>query len=324
MERARVGIFGGSGLTGGELLRWIVGHPRLDLAFVHSRHHAGKPVADLHPYLRGLVDLEFTGEEPEKAAGKADVVFLAVKGGESVELARRLAEYSGIVIDLTGDHRYKPGFRYAIPELFRASLRGKNKIANPGCFATAAILAAAPLVAKKIVDGTLFFSGVTGSSGAGATPLPTTHHPFREGNLFAYKLFEHQHEPEIGSALAEVCGSSVDLVLATHSGPFVRGIHMTLHARLRDTIDSARLRETFRSFYRDSPFVRIRENPPELKAVIGSNFVDLHVASRGSEVIVLSVLDNLVKGASGQAIQNLNAGMGWDEKEGLWKPPLFP
>ncbi|MFH1017182.1 MAG: N-acetyl-gamma-glutamyl-phosphate reductase [Pseudomonadota bacterium] len=323
-ERIKVGIFGGSGLTGSELICWILGHPRLELSFVHSRHHAGEPLSRIHPHLAGLCPLLFSGEPADQAASGVDVVFLALGHGEAQDLYERLEGYSGTLIDLTMDHRLSETFVYGIPELGREPLRNARRIANPGCFATSAILAAAPICDAGLSEGTLFFSSVTGSSGAGIKPTATTHHPYRDGNLFAYKVFSHQHEPEIWRTLGRIKGSEPNAILTAHSGPFVRGIHTTLYARASDNLSAERWSEVFTHFYEGCPFIRIRNEPPHLKNVVGSNFCDLYVTSRGLDVIAISVLDNLVKGAVGQAIQNLNVAMGWDEKEGLWRAPVSP
>jgi N-acetyl-gamma-glutamyl-phosphate reductase len=322
--KTKVGIFGGSGTTGSELIRWILGHPKLELAFAHSRHHAGEALGEVHPYLEGLSPLKFTGEPAEKLAPSVDALFLALGHGEAAEMSTRLSEYKGILIDLTMDHRISDSFVYGIPELGNEPIRGSRRISNPGCFATVATLAAAPLVDSGLVEETLFFSSVTGSSGAGIKPVATTHHPFRDSNLFAYKVFQHQHEPEIVRSLTGLGKGKPNVILAAHSGPFVRGIHSTLHARAKDNVSTERWNEIFTRFYEGRPFLRLRKAPPALKNVVGSNFCDLYVAARGLDVIVISVLDNLVKGAAGQAIQNLNVALGWDEKEGLWTPPIFP
>ncbi len=323
-ERIKVGIFGGSGLTGSELIRWILGHPRLELSFVHSRHHAGEPLGRVHPHLEGMSSLIFSGEAADQAASSVDAVFLALGHGEAQDLYERLEGYSGTLIDLTMDHRLSETFVYGIPELDHGKLRDARRIANPGCFATSAILAAAPLCDSGLSEETLFFSSVTGSSGAGITPTSMTHHPYRDGNLFAYKVFSHQHEPEIWRTLGQIRGSQTNVILTAHSGPFVRGIHTTLYARATDNLSAERWTELFVKFYEGHPFLRVRTVPPHLKNVVGSNFCDLYVTSRGLDVIVISVLDNLVKGAVGQAIQNLNVAMGWDEKEGLWRAPVSP
>jgi N-acetyl-gamma-glutamyl-phosphate reductase len=343
MPARKVGIFGGSGLTGGELCRLLLGHPRLSLSFVHSRHHAGEPLSNVHPALAGMTDLRCTGEEPAAVAREADVAFVVLGHGESAALVAELGEYPGLLIDLTGDHRLKdasvydawygmkhpapaqPGrFVYGLVETNRPAIREARRIANPGCFATATALALAPLARERWIEGSAFVAAVTGSSGAGITPTPTTHHPYRDANLFAYKVFRHQHEPEIAQELSRLAGAPTDLILTTHSGPFVRGIHATAHARLGREVPVKELRALYARFYAGSPFVRMRDEAPHLKSVVGSNFCDLHVTARGRDVVVLSVIDNLVKGAAGQAIQNLNLAAGFDEKEGLWTPPLYP
>lgn len=322
-NKTKVGIFGSSGFTGSELIRWILSHPKLELAFAHSRHHACKKVSDVFSYLTNLTDLTFTGESPQQLAKDVDVVFLALGHGESKAMCETLEDFPGTIIDLTMDHRLSDDFVYGITELSEHRLVETKRVANPGCFATSAILAAAPFVKQDLAESTLYFNAVTGSSGAGISPATTTHHPFRDENLFAYKLFKHQHEPEIVRQLNAMGAEKYNVILAAHSGPFVRGIHSTLHFKSKVTKQASEWHDIASSFYEKNSFVRVRQTPPSLKDVVGSNFCDLHVTSRGNDVVVVTVLDNLVKGASGQAIQNLNVTMKWSEREGLWTPPNF-
>ena len=321
--KVKIGIFGSSGFTGSELIRWILTHPKLELTFAHSRHHAGKKISDVYPYLKNMTSLQFTNEKPETLIGNIDAMFLALAHGEAKEIAETCKTFSGPIIDLTMDHRLDDSFVYGITELMGKKISETNRVANPGCFATACILAAAPFVTSNVASDTLFFNCVTGSSGAGQSPTATTHHPFRDENLFAYKLFQHQHEPEIVKCLDSVTGKKHNVILASHSGPFVRGIHTTLHFQLTNDVPSQSLDDMAETFFEKTSFVRVRQTPPSLKDVIGSNFCDVHVTSRGRDVVVITVLDNLIKGAAGQAIQNLNVTQGWSEREGLWSPPNF-
>lgn len=322
-NKTRVGIFGSSGFTGNELIKIIISHPKLELSFAHSRHYAGKKISDVYSYLGGLTDVVFTGNEPKELSKDVDVIFLALAHGEASAMCELLKDFPGKIIDLTMDHRSSDDFVYGITELCENKLVETNRIANPGCFATSAILAAAPFVKNNVVEGTLYFNSVTGSSGAGMSPAATTHHPFRDENLFAYKLFKHQHEPEIHRQLNEIGKNNYNVILAAHSGPFVRGIHTTLHFAAEKEMTSMELTAIAENFYSKHSFVRVRQNPPTLKDVVGSNFCDLYVTSRGKDVLVITVIDNLVKGAAGQAVQNLNVAMKWNEREGLWNPPNF-
>ncbi len=342
-KKYKVGIFGASGIVGGELIRLIHGHPFFTLQFVHSKTHAGSKVFEVHPYLKQLCDLSFVGEHPQHVSKDVDVIFVALHHQGAAAVISEMGEYSGIMIDLSGAHRLKDtdlyptvyGFEHPAPtqvskfvyglcELEKSGIAAAKRISNPGCFATASILAAAPLVKENIIQESIFVSAITGSSGAGLSMSPVTHHPFRDGNVVGYKIFSHQHEPEIAQSLQCLSDTSPPVILTTHSGPFVRGIHATLQATLKEPVSREKLCSIFQSFYKEAPFVRIRNEPPHLKAVIGSNFCDLFLACRNQDVIVLSVLDNLVKGAAGQAIQNLNIALGMKEEEGLWAIPIYP
>lgn len=319
----QVGIVGAAGLTGQELFRLLRAHPGVRVAFLHSRRHAGGKVGDVHPHLAGFSDLAYTDAAVETLAAGTDAIFLAVPHGEAKPYVAALAGYAGVVIDVSHDHRADAGFAYGLTELAAARVREARRIANPGCFATVAALSAAPLLDFAWSEPAVTFAAITGSSGAGVAPTPTTHHPFRDGNVFAYKLFAHQHEPEVTRALHGLGKGTPRINLLTHSGPFVRGIHCTTTVALQKEATAESLAAHFRSFYAGKPFVRVRETPPSLRDVVGSNFCDLHVAARGRDVAVVGVIDNLVKGAAGQAIQNLNLALGNNETEGLWNIPSF-
>lgn len=324
----KVGIVGASGLLGQELVRILLGHPEAKLSFLYSRQHAGKPLGDALPHFSGLSDLSFAPTLDSAAIRDLDAVFLALPHGETAPILESLgladAQSGGpLVIDLSHDHRANDAFAYGLPELFLGRIQESRRIANPGCFATAAILSAAPLLDCPDLEPYLTFSAITGSSGAGITPSATTHHPFRDENVFAYKLFAHQHEPEILRALHAVGRVKPSVSLVAHSGPFVRGIHCATIARFTRAQDPTHWARVFDDYYRDRPFVRVRSASPNLRDVVGSNFIDVHVACRGRDLLVTAVLDNLVKGASGQAVQNFNLAVRRPQTEGLWKAPTF-
>jgi len=327
----------------GELIRILLDHPNVELSQVSSTTFPDQPVWKAHPNLRGRTEKNFV---PAISAKDLDVVFLAGGHGEAMGAVPKLLEAGGSelrVIDLSGDYRLKdaalypvwygrehssahllPEFVYGLPEWNRAAIAKSKRIANPGCYATAMALAAAPL-AKAGYSGTVRIAAVTGSSGAGAKPGEGTHHPARATTLRAYKPLTHQHVPEVEQLLAQLAGKpSAKLSLVPISGPLVRGIYAVSHFDQPSGMDANGVAALFESAYAKEPFVRLLESPPDLNTVTGSNFCDLHVTVKDGQVAVISSLDNLVKGGSGQAVQNLNAMMGWEETLGLRFPGLYP
>lgn len=305
-------------------MRLVMNHKDLDLFFVHSSHNKDQSIADIHPQFFGLTDMRFSPLDPQELASQVDIIFLAIQHGKTQDYKKILEQFQGVVIDLTSDHRSSPDFVYGIPEIYRHRLKSAVRIANPGCFATSVILGSFPILKDEMCESKFTVSSVTGSSGSGMFPSQKTHHPFRDENMFAYKLFEHQHEPEVTHILNNQLETKTNLILTTHSGPFIRGIHSTLFLTLKNNHKTTDWNAYLREFYIDSPFVRVRSEPPMLNNVVGSNFCDLFAVQRDQDLIVISVLDNLIKGAAGQAIQNLNIALGLPEKEGLWIIPPCP
>ncbi len=338
----RVAVFGAAGLVGGELLRLLSLHPRVGALTAVSKSHAGKTASDVHKAMLHLPAVSLVDQAPVEAAAGADVVFCAMAHGESqAVMPALLASGARCVIDLGADFRLNDAavfakhygehtcpdlqacFVYGLPEAYRDRIRSARAIANPGCFATACQLLLLPLATAGKLPATLPVFAVTGSSGAGATPKSTTHHPFRSDNLFAYKMLAHQHEPEIDQTLTDLAHTPRRVRLLAHSGPFVRGIHATVY--LHDpTLAEVDLAALFRDYYAPHPFVMVLKRAPEVAEVAGSNFVHIHVAQCGPEAELLLVLDNLVKGAAGQAIQNMNLALGFAEKDGLQHPGAYP
>jgi len=338
----RVAVIGAAGYAGGELLRLLLSHPDVTDWVATSRSQAGKPVGDVHPQLRSLTDRPFEAVEPAEAARGRDVVFLALEHGESSKVAPALfAAGAALVVDIAADFRVAdealyakyygahtspellPRFRYGLADVEGIRLRGATAIAAPGCFATAAQLALYPLAGMPGLEPALF--AVTGSSGAGVQPRPTTHHPARAHNLFAYSVMGHRHEAEVLLNWRRWTGrSDASARLMTHSGPFVRGIHLTLHAN--GAAGSRAAGELYRSAYAGRPFVRVLEQPPELTHVVGTNEAHIHAVASpdGREIQVMVVIDNLVKGAGGQAVQAMNLALGIDERRGLVTGGIFP
>lgn len=343
MSQARVGLWGGAGYTGGELLRLLSAHPAARVSAVASRSHAGKPVTAAHPHLRALASMSF--QEELDPAG-LDVLFLAGGHGEAMERLPALLNKApkGLkVVDLSADFRLKDaalypvwygkahaspellaGFVYGLPELDAAAVRTADRVANPGCFATAVILALAP-AARAGWTGTARVTAVTGSSGSGVNPSATTHHPAREGGMKAYKPLSHQHIPEVEACLDRAAGKpSLRLSLVPVSGPFVRGIYAVCHLDLPRGLDEAALKALYRDAYAGKPFVRLVDAPPDLKSVAGSNHCDVFVACKDGGAVVISAIDNLVKGAAGQAVQNMNLMLNLPETSGLEAAGAYP
>jgi N-acetyl-gamma-glutamyl-phosphate reductase len=336
MDKIRVGIFGGSGYGGAELLRLLLPHPNVELDFVTANEHAGKAVSDVHRNLYGLTDRQFVST-PEDLSDlpSLDCVFLGLPHGQAMELVPRLPDQLK-VIDLSGDFRLRDRsefelhydrehtamenqveFVYGLTETNRAAIKRARLIANPGCFATATLLGLAPLVAGKVLDGRVVVDAKTGSSGSGAKPAANTHHPQRMNSFYAYKPFTHQHVPEINQELRAVGDWTSELVFMTHSLPVSRGIFATIYAETTSELSEQDVRDLFANYYRDAFFVRLVKGSPDINWVKTTNFCDIGFAVRGKQLVVFSALDNLVKGAAGQAIQNMNLMFGFEETTGL-------
>jgi N-acetyl-gamma-glutamyl-phosphate reductase len=294
MPSVSVAVVGASGYTGGETLRWLHGHPDVHVVGATSRKHAGKRVDELWPQLYGW-DVPVTEEPPP-----SDVTFLCVPHGEAARYAGR----DGVVIDLSADHRHLPGWVYGLPELGLVK-EGDTRIANPGCFATAITLALLPMRGRL---SHVTVVGLTGSTGSGATPSDTTHHPARDENLRPYKVLAHQHAPEVVTAL----GGGVTLDFVPISAPLRRGILVTCNL-------GASLEE-YRAFYAGNPLVRVLDRPPELLHVVGTARADVAVVNG----VVFCAIDNLGRGAGSQAVSNLNLAMGWPVDRGLRIAPPVP
>jgi N-acetyl-gamma-glutamyl-phosphate reductase common form len=336
----RVAVIGAAGYAGGELLRLLLQHPEVTEVLATSRSQAGKGVGEVHPQLAWLTDARFAGLEPGEAARGRDAVFLSLEHGESSRVAGAVLDAGpGLVADLAADFRlhdlalyeryYGPhaapalvnGFTYALADVLGQALRGRTALAAPGCFATAAQLALHPVARLPLAVPPALFA-VTGSSGAGIRPRAATHHPERAHNLFAYSPLSHRHEAEVIERWREWGGAGEPRVL-THSGPFVRGIHLTAHLRFTAPVDAL---DAYRRAFAGRPFVRVGAEPPELTHAIGTNSALLGVVNGPDnlEAEVLLVLDNLVKGAGGQAVQAMNLSLGLPETAGLLGGGLFP
>jgi N-acetyl-gamma-glutamyl-phosphate reductase len=340
----RIGIVGGTGYTGVELLRLLAQHPEAELVAITSRKEAGMPVADLFPNLRGRVKLAFT--DPQTAPlRECDVVFFATPNGIAMTQARELLQAGVRVIDLAADFRIRDvavwekwyGMThacpdlvaeavYGLPEINRERIRGARLIANPGCYPTAVQLGFLPLLEAGVVDTAhLIADAKSGVSGAGRKAEVHTLLAEAADNFKAYAVPGHRHLPEIRQGLAQIAGCEVGLTFVPHLTPMIRGIHATLYARLTREVD---LQALFESRYRQEPFVDVLPPGahPETRSVRAANVcrIAVHRPQGGDTVVVLSVIDNLVKGAAGQAVQNMNLLFGLPEQLGLDQVPVLP
>jgi N-acetyl-gamma-glutamyl-phosphate/LysW-gamma-L-alpha-aminoadipyl-6-phosphate reductase len=334
----KVGILGGSGYGGSELLRLLLFHPQVEIKLVTANEHAGKRVDAVHPNLARLTDLQFTTAPDVAELGGLDCLFLALPHGQAMGIVPRLPR-TVKAIDLSGDFRLRDAevfkqfygfeqtqmaaqrdFVYGLTEVNRAQIKEATRIANPGCFATALALGLYPFVAAGAISGKIIADMKTGSSGSGAKPAANTHHPKRANSFYAYKTFAHQHQPEVEQLLAAVnprWQNPSRLVLQTHSLPAVRGIFASLYLTANQAMSPEQVGELLRGFYGDEFFIRLVNGSPDINWVKGTNFVDIGYAAQDDTVIVFVALDNLVKGAAGQAVQNMNLMFGIEERTGL-------
>lgn len=335
-SRLRVAIYGGSGYGGSELLRILLSHPNAEIVFVTANDQAGKSVGEVHRNLLGLTELTFrTPPDDFEELVDLDCVFLALPHGQAMDIAPSLPA-NVKAIDLSGDFRLRDRnafeqhygcvhtamtaqtqFVYGLTETNRDEIRNARLIANPGCFATATLLGLAPLVANGLLNGRVIVDAKTGSSGSGAKAAANTHHPQRMNSFYAYKPFTHQHLPEIEQELGNIGDWHSEMVFMTHSLPVARGIFASIYAETTKVLTEQQLRSLFAEFYQDSFFVRLVKGSPDINWVKTTNFCDLGFATRERSIVVFSAIDNLVKGAAGQAVQNMNLMFGLEEKTGL-------
>jgi len=336
MTKIRVAIFGGSGYGGSELLRILLFHPNIDIKLVTANEHAGKAVGEVHRNLFGLSGLIFEGA-PENISELSDIdlAFFALPHGQALNLIPQLP-VNVKAIDLSGDFRiddpdvfkkfYKLDqtaadlqneFVYGLTETNREAIKSAKYVANPGCFATATLLALAPMVKSGLISGKIIVDAKTGSSGSGAKAAANTHHPQRMNSFYAYKPFQHQHVPEIEQHLREIGDFSNDFVFMTHSLPVSRGIFASCYLETNLNVTNEDLLNLFTRFYEGSFFIRLVDGSPDINWVKNTNFCDISVHSDGKRVVVFSAIDNLVKGAAGQAVQNMNLMFDLEETTGL-------
>ena len=342
-------LLGGSGCAGAELLRRLLRHPAIEVVRIGAADHLGQPVAAAHPHLEGLTDLRFEELSAEQAVSGVDVVIMGLPQAASVEVMQAARARDVRVLDLSGAFRlrnpasyarYYGGvhpnpellaeFVYGQPEWNRAQLAGARYIASPGCFATCIELSLAPFARAGLLTGGVRTVALTGSSGAGASPLLTTHHPTRAHNLRTYKPLEHAHTPEIVENLELWGAQSLELAFVPVSAPLTRGIFATSFFSIDAAVPEGRLQELLSEAYAHERFVRVpKARLPEVVAVATSNYAEVgvvcgEVVSGRREVVAFGALDNLVKGGAGQAVQNLNLMFGWDEALTLGEPGSYP
>lgn len=347
----KVGIVGASGYTGGELLRLLVDHPDADIKIATSRENAGEPLYRVHPHLRKKTDLKFVEPDLEKVASECEIVFLALPHGSSAPAAKRLLESGIRVIDLSADFRLKKedypkwyGWEhpfpelldeavYGLPEFHRDEIRNAKLVANPGCIATASILSVAPAVKTGAVEkNRVVVDAKIGSSGAGTSVSIASHHPEHSGLVRPYKPSMHRHTAEIEQELAAVAGGNVTVALTPHAVDMVRGIMATGHSFLTREVTAQELWKIYRAMYQNEPFVRVVRDQrglhmlPDPKNVVGSNFCDVgfEIDPHANRLITFGAIDNLIKGAAGQAIQNFNIMIGVDERTGINQAGVRP
>jgi len=308
---------GGAGYTGGELLRLLLLHPEVEIAFIHSKSNAGNTVGSVHHDLFGETDLIFS----QDFSKQVDVLFLCLGHGESLKFLNENPIPEAIkVIDLSQDFRLKSSlikreFIYGLPEFQRDKIRSALNIANPGCFATAIQLSLLPLCKSKLIIGDIHISGITGSTGAGQSLSDTTHFSWRNNNVSSYKVFEHQHLNEIHETLYSLQENIPAIHFVPYRGNFSRGILTTTYTKSSLNIDNAK--KLYTDFYADHPFVYLNPSTTDLKHVVNTNKCILNLAKIDGQLVITSVIDNLLKGASGQAVQNMNLMFGLEETTGL-------
>jgi len=331
----KVGIIGASGYTGSELLRILANHPEAEVVAVSSRRYEGKKVWKLHKFLKGFYDLEFCSPDP-KNFSECDFVFTAVPHGEAMKYVPELINMGLKVVDLSADYRlsrdtYERVYGkkhegwieavYGLTELHREEIRRAKLVANPGCYPTGTILAVAPLAEMELIERVIFDckSGITG---AGESPSAFTHYPNLHESVVPYKVTEHRHYYEMVQELGKL-QNDIKLSFTPQVFPGSRGILTNAHVFLRGELSLEEIYSVYEKFYSEDFFVRIQDSV-SLSQVRGSNFCDISIHKGEDRVVVISAIDNLVKGAAGQAVQNMNVMMGIDETAGLRIPPLFP
>lgn len=309
----KAGIIGAAGYTGGELIRLLLHHPEVDITFVHSNSQAGKPVYDTHDDLVGETDLIFT----DHLDVNVEVLFLCMGHGKAKAwLAENPVPEETLLIDLSHDFRLDKNWVYGLPELNKSQIQQTRRIANPGCFATAIQLGLLPLAKAQLLQDEAHIHAITGSTGAGQSLSETSHFSWRNNNISVYKAFNHQHLAEIGQSLRQL-QSNHDKALnfIPVRGDFTRGIFASVYVNC--DLNEVQLNELYHDFYQDAAFTTVTAQNPHLKQVVNTNKCVVHVEKHGDKAFIVSMIDNLLKGASGQAVENMNLALGIDPCAGL-------
>lgn len=315
-KKIRIGILGAAGYTGGELIRVLLNHPQAEIVFANSESNAGNPVAEVHEGLYGETDLRFTRDMPW---AEVDVVFFCFGHGKSRAFLQEHAIPQHVrIIDLAqdfriaGDHDYV----YGLPETHRGQTLGARHLANPGCFATCIQLALLPALKADLISGDIHVNGITGSTGAGQKPGATTHYSWRNDNISAYKTFTHQHLLEINQTVQELRpGYDGRVLFIPQRGCFARGIYVTAYARCTAPLEQ--VQQVYEDYYRDASFTHVVAKSPDMKQVVNTNKAVVYVEKYEDQLLMICCIDNLLKGAVGQAVQNMNLMFGLDERAGL-------
>ena len=319
-----IGIIGGSGYTAGELIRILMFHPNAKIDFVYSTTNAGKPLSIAHHDLLGDIEMNFT----DAVNPDVDVVFLCLGHGKSISfLEKNLFSDATKIIDLGNDFRLTKdkdfngkSFVYGLPELNKTNIKNAQYIANPGCFATAIQLALLPLAVNGLLNDDVHINATTGSTGAGVTPSETTHFSWRNNNMSHYKAFNHQHLGEINQSVNQLqTAYNNELIFVPNRGDFARGIFATLYTTIDESLEDVVAK--YQDFYKDQPFITVTTTDINMKQVVQTNKCIISLMKNGRRILITSVIDNLVKGASGQAIQNMNLMFGLEESTGLHLKP---
>lgn len=320
----KIGIIGAAGYTGGELLRILINHPHAQIVWAHSKSQGGKPIAHTHTDLLGDTELTFTDAGLTSLVEQVEVIFLCSGHGESKKLLAELGAITPKIIDLSTDFRDQSnGFVYGLPEWQRETIRTATKIANPGCFATSIELALLPLAAHQALTDDVHVSAITGSTGAGQALSATTHFTWRNNNLSVYKAFTHQHLTEIGMSIRALQQSfEGEVLFVPYRGDFTRGIMANVYTKFDRTLQEAQ--QLYQDYYASHPFTHVSLQDIDLKQVVNTNKCLLQLQKQGNNLLITSIIDNLTKGASGQAVQNMNLVFGLPEEAGLrLKAPSF-
>ncbi|MFC1506294.1 N-acetyl-gamma-glutamyl-phosphate reductase [Thermoproteota archaeon] len=348
----KVSIIGGSGYAGGELIRELLIHPKVEISMIVSRTHIDEYVHRIHPNLRSYTDLKFSPLNISTITANSDLVFIAIPHGTSVEIVPKILETGLRVIDLGADFRLKdpncypkwygwthphPEFLkdavYGLPELHREEIKKAKLVACPGCMSTATILALAPPIKENIIEpNRIVVDAKIGSSGAGNIPTKVSHHPERASGLRPYKIVGHRHIPEMEQELSSLTNTELKISFTPHALPVIRGILATIHTYPRKDLTLPDLWKMYRSMYGQEPFIRLVKDKkglhqlPDPKVTTGSNFCDIgfEIDPHVNRLVLLSAIDNLIKGASGQAVQCLNIMLGVDERTGISTPTIYP